>query len=447
MFEFKLPDLGEGIHEGQIVNVLVKEGETIEEYAPMLEVETDKAAVEIPSPKSGKVTKINVAAGQMVKVGDVMLTIDTGAGGDAAPAKQEEKQEAKAAQEAPAAREQAAPQPAAQSASSAASQNGGGAATMAPPAAPVRRGDGPVPAAPVVRKLARELGVDINQVNGTGANGRVMKEDVERFSLGHRGAAAPAAAAAGGDGGFFVPSEDLPDFTQYGQVRREPVTQIRKAIARQMTKSWLGVPRVTHGEEVDITDVERNRKQYNSKLQEGDAKLSVTAIVMKAVAVALQKYPAFNSSFDSNANEIIYKDFINLGVAVDGPRGLVVPVIKNCESKSLPQIATDLIAMAEKVRDNKVEIADMRGGSFTVTNVGALGGTFATPMVNAPEVAILGMAKASLKPTVFEGQIVPRFILPLFMSFDHRVIDGADAARFCSDLKDMLENPLRLLSA
>ena len=446
MFEFKLPDLGEGIHEGQIVNVLVKEGETIEEFAPMLEVETDKAAVEIPSPKSGVVSKVNVKAGDNVKVGQVMLVIDTGAAAAAKPA-------AAKADAAPAAKPAAAPAKAEAAASSpppaAPARPAATAVAAPPPPAPAARRDGPVPAAPVVRKLAREMGVDLNAIQGSGPHGRVVKEDVERYAMGHRGgAAAPAYAEVGGDQPLpAIGAEALPDFSQYGPVRREAVPQIRKTIARQMTRAWLSVPRVTHGEEIDITDIERNRKRYNEKLKDGQAKLSVTAIVMKAVAVAIQDYPKFNCSFDATTNEIIYKDYVNLGVAVDGPRGLVVPVVKDCHIKTLPQIAADLNGIAAKVRDNKIEISDLRGATFTVTNVGALGGTFATPMVNYPEVAILGMAKAALKPTVHHNEIVPRFILPLFMSFDHRVIDGADAARFCTELKDMLENPLRLLGA
>ncbi len=440
MFEFKLPDLGEGIHEGQIVNVLVKEGEHVEEYAPMLEVETDKAAVEIPAPKSGTVVKINVEAGQMVKVGDVMLSIDTGAGA-ATPAAAPAEKASEAAPQKETAQGSSTNGETRQTAPTA-------AATAPAPAAPApRRGDGPVPAAPVVRKLARELGVDIAAVTGSGPHGRVLKEDVERYSLGHRGGAPAAGGMSAGDGdaALMVPTEALPDFSQYGTVRREAVSQIRKTIAKQMTRSWLGVPRVTHGEQVDISDLEKNRKRYNEKLKEGQSKLSVTAIVMKAVAVAIAEHPQFNCSFDAANNEIIYKDFINLGVAVDGPRGLVVPVVKDCQAKSLPQIAADLLTMADKVRNNKVQIADMRGGTFTITNVGALGGTFATPMVNSPEVAILGMAKASWEPKIVDGEIKPRFMLPLFMSFDHRVIDGADAARFCNEIKDMLENPLRLL--
>lgn len=457
MFEFKLPDLGEGIHEGQIVNVLVKEGDQVKEFAPMLEVETDKAAVEIPSPKTGKVTKINVKAGQQVKVGEVMLVIDTGAAAST-PAAQTPQAPAKPAP-APSPAKAAAPPPAPARTPEPARvpAPAPAAAPMRPAAvatatAPAARRDGPIPAAPVVRKLAREMGVDLGMVPGSGPSGRVLKEDVERYSLGHRGAApaAPAEqAAADGDAGgsLAIPTEPLPDFSQYGPIRREPVSQIRKTIARQMTRAWLNVTRVTHGDEVDITDVERNRKRYNDKLKEGQAKLSVTAIVMKAVAVCLQEHPKFNCSFDHARNEIIYKDFVHLGVAVDGPRGLIVPVVRDCHLKTLPQIAADLNMLAQKVRDNKIEIAELRGATFTVSNVGALGGTFATPMVNYPEVAILGMAKAVQKPTVFNGEIVPRLILPIFMSYDHRVIDGADGARFCSELRDMLENPLRLLGA
>lgn len=451
MFEFKLPDLGEGIHEGQIVNVLVKEGQRIEEFAPMLEVETDKAAVEIPSPKAGVVTRINVKPGQTVKVGEIMLAIDDGAGSAAAP----KAAPAAAPAAAKAAAAPAAPPPAARSAPVAVAppppaRPAAGGAPAAP--APANR-EGPIPAAPAVRKLAREMGVQLEQVNGTGPHGRVLKEDVERYSLGHRGGgssvsrAVSSDGAPGASGGVFVPGEELPDFSQYGPIRREPISQIRKTIARQMTKSWLNVPRVTHGEEIDITELERNRKRYNEKLKDGQPKLSVTALVMKAVAAAIREFPTFNASFDHNRNEIIFKEYVNLGVAVDGPRGLVVPVVKDCHLKTLPQIAGDLNALAQKVRDGKIEINDMRGATFTVTNVGALGGTFATPMVSYPELAILGMAKASQQARVVNGDIVARLILPIFMSFDHRMIDGADAARFCSELKDMLENPLRLLSS
>jgi len=441
MFEFKLPDLGEGIHEGQVVNVLVKEGDAIAEYQPMLEVETDKAAVEIPSPKTGVVARIHVAPGQVVKVGQVMVTIDDGDG-----------RAARAAPQAAVAPSTIKPAPAEATATIPvptplavpAGALAAAAATIAAPAAR-RPSDGPVPAAPAVRKLARELGVDISQVPGSGPHGRILKEDVEAFAKGVHPAGRGAPLVGAGPG-FALPAEELPDFSQYGPIRREPATQIRKTIARQMTRAWLNVARVTHADVADVTELERNRKRYNEALKEGQAKLSMTAIVMKAVAAALPDYPQVNASYDAARGEIIYKDYVHLGFAVDTPRGLVVPVLRDVNQKTLPQIAAELNALAERTRKGQFEIAELRGATFTITNVGALGGTFFTPMVNFPEVAILGLGKARVQPAVYEGQIVPRLIMPLSLSFDHRLVDGADAARFVNDLISTLENPLRLIS-
>lgn len=298
-----------------------------------------------------------------------------------------------------------------------------------------------MPAAPAVRKLARERGVDISAVPGTGPGGRILREDVERFAAGEHAEPAAAPGAA-----LRCVSAELPDFSQYGPVRREPVPQIRKTIARQMTRAWLNVPRVTHGDVADVTDLERNRQNFNAALEPGQAKLTITAIVTKAVAVALREFPVLNCSFDAAAEEIIYKDYVHVGIAVDTPRGLVVPVLRNADKKSLPQIAADLHAIAEKARTVKFEIADLRGATFSITNVGALGGKFFTPMVNFPEVGILGLGRAKLEPAVYEGQVVPRMMLPLALSFDHRVVDGAVAARFVSAVIRSLENPLRLIS-
>lgn len=446
LFEFKLPDLGEGVHEGQIVNVLIQPGQMIQEFQPMLEVETDKAAVEIPSPRAGRVARVNAAPGQKVRVGEVLVVIEE-SGGPAAPAARS------AAPAAPA----AAPAIAPAHVPAAAVSAGARASVAAPPpvagggiAARVHR-DGPAPAAPVVRKLARELGIDINAVPGSGSNGRILREDVERFALQQRGggapARAPAAGAAASGGGMVIAAEALPDFSQYGPVRRVAAPQIRKTIARQMSRAWLNVPRVTHGDEADITELERNRKQLNEALRDGQPKMTVTAIVMKAVAQALRTYPQLNCSWDATTEEIVFKDYIHIGVAVDTPRGLVVPVVRDVDKKPLPQIAAELNAVAERTRTGKFEIADLRGATFTITNVGALGGTFSTAMVNYPEVAILALARSVWAPRVLmpDKQIVPRLILPVSLSFDHRVIDGADSARFTRDVVGALENPLRLI--
>lgn len=439
MFEFKLPDLGEGIHEGQVVGLLAKEGDVVAEFQPILEVETDKAAVAIPSPKAGRIAKFHAAPGQTVKVGQVLVTIDVGGAADAAPP---------AAASEPARTPAVASKPVAEVRTAAAAVPTAAArpaATVAAaPATPVH--EGPVPAAPTVRKLARELNVDLRFVTGTGPGGRVLKEDVERFSLGHRGESAAGEPSTGAAGGVIAPSADLPDFSQWGPVRREPATQIRKTIARQMTRAWLNVPRVTHMDTADITELESNRRRLNAGLKPNQAKLTVTAIVLKAVAAALREFPQFNCSYDANAGEIIFKDYIHIGVAVDTPRGLVVPVIRDVDKKSLPDLAAALNDLAARVRDSKFDIAELRGATFTVTNVGALGGSGSTPMVNFPEVAILALSRAALQPAVRDGQIVPRLLMPLSLSFDHRVVDGADAARFTREVVESLENPLRMIS-
>jgi pyruvate dehydrogenase E2 component (dihydrolipoamide acetyltransferase) len=419
MFEFRLPDLGEGVHEGQIINVLVHEGETIGEYQPMLEIETDKAAVEVPAPKSGVVAKIHVQTGQIVKVGEVLITIDdsgTPPGGDG--------RTRPAAAQAPTPIRAAAP-PAPHPVPSA-----------APPLVLA-----PVAAAPAVRKLARELHVDLKRIPGSGPEGRILREDVERVAGGQqRVPAAPAAPPVA------APPGELPDFSQYGPMHRAAVPQIRKTIARQMARAWQNVPRVTHCDTADVTDLEHNRHEYNAALKKGETRLSLTAIVAKAVAAALREFPMVNSSYDPATEEIIYKDYVHVGIAVDTPRGLVVPVLRDPDHKLLPQIAAELVDLAARAQTLKLEIAEMRGASFTITNVGAIGGVYSTPMVNYPEVAILALGAAKPQPVVRDGQIVPRVILPLSLSFDHRVVDGADAARFTTAVVRSLENPLRLIS-
>jgi pyruvate dehydrogenase E2 component (dihydrolipoamide acetyltransferase) len=441
MFEFKLPDLGEGVHEGQIVGVLVNEGDTVTEYQPILEIETDKAAVEIPSPKAGVIAKLFVEPGKVVKVGDVLVVIDeSGAGAPEAPAAEAEARPAaeQTRQKEPRGARLDAPkeEPAAAEAAT---------AVAAPPAEAARR-EGPVAAAPVVRKLARELGVDIQRVPGSGPHGRVLREDVERFARGEE-PAAPVGEPPREAPPLEVPTGPLPSFDQYGKIRREKPAQIRKTIAKQMTRAWLNVPRVTHCDDADVTELERNRKQYNARLPEGDTKLTMTAIVIKAVAAALHRHPMVNCTYDAQNEEIIYKDYVHMGIAVDTPRGLVVPVIRDVDRKPLPQLGRELHDVAERTRTAKFDIAELRGATFTITNVGALGGTFVTPMVNFPEVGILALGRAAWRPKVMEDMsIVPRLILPLSLSFDHRICDGADAARFTRDVIDSLENPLRLIS-
>lgn len=417
--QFVLPDLGEGIAEAQIVRVLVKDGDKIAEDQYLMEVETDKAAVEIPSPFAGIASQVHVKAGQTVAVGQVIVTFDDGAASaSAAPAKAAPVQ---------------APAPAAK------------AALQAAPATPAGPAVTSASAAPAVRKLAREMGIDIDRVPGSGPGGRVTKEDVEKAAAGGR-QQAPSAAPASAP--MTQPKPQVPagpvggiaDADKWGTVRRVPLSQIRKTIATQMARSAYTIPHVTHGDEADITQLEETRKKLN-EITSGDPKLTVMTFVTRAVCLALRKHPIFNSSFDDQGGQIIYKDYINMGIAVDTERGLVVPVVRNCDTLSLRGIAAALKGISDRVRTNQFAIDDLRGGTFTITNVGALGGTFSTPIINFPEVAILGLGRARKIPVLRNGQLAESLIVPLNMSFDHRATDGANASRFCRDIIAYLENP------
>ncbi len=442
--DFKLPDLGEGIHEAQIVNVMIKQGDTVKADQMVMEVETDKASVELPVPYAGTIEKLNVKVGDTVKVGMVLLSVGDGSGASATQAAPAAKAvESKAA-------------PVANVASSRAPEP----PMVAPRAAAIAEapssGDGPIPAAPAVRRIAREAGVDLRSVHGTGPGGRIVREDVERFILSGNGGSAPvapssprsapsAAPARPAATAMSVPAEAMPDFAQWGPVRREALPQIRKTIARQMVRSVTTIPHVTHCDEVDVTDLEQFRKEQGAIFESKGAKLTLTAFVVKAVAGALRTFPNFNASYDEAAGEMVFKDYVHIGIAVDSPKGLMVPIIRDADRKGLMTISKEMKELAEKAREFKLDVAQMRGGSFTVTNVGALGGTMATPIINYPEVAILGMGKLDWKPVVRDGQIVARKVLPLFLCFDHRVIDGADGARFIRAVMEFLESPLNLL--
>ena len=436
---FVLPDLGEGLTEAEVVKVLVQEGELVREDAPLLEVETDKATVEIPSPMSGRVEKIHVRAGQTVPVGQVLVTF-----GDAvaSPGKQ-------AADTLDSTRTLA-PEPKTVVADS-------GRARQAPPVpaqSPARRG-GPVPATPSTRRLARELGVDLRVVNGRGPGGRVTDDDVRAaVSEVPPDTAAPPAeptpsptppvvARPLARGGVEPPP--LPRFEQWGPIERQPLSHLRRTIAERMTLSATLIPHVTHFDRVDITDLDALIRR---NLETGKARgvtLTLTSFILKAVAQALLEHPHFNASLDSAAGELIVKRHVHLGVAVATPRGLVVPVIRDVDRKPLLELQRELGALASRVREGKATLEDLRGGTFTVTNIGGLGGTGAIPIINYPEVAILGVARGREEPVVREGAVVPRLLLPLSLTFDHRVADGADGARFASAIVRRLEHPDALL--
>lgn len=464
--EFKLPDLGEGIHEAEIIAVKVKEGETVKEDQPILEVETDKAVVEIPCPVAGVVEKINVKAGDSVKVGNVMMSFITD--GAKAPAKVEEKKEAKEAKKEPV---------------GVGSSAGANADVQARGGAHIgngRTGDGPVPAAPAVRRLARELGIDLKQVPGSGPAGRVLNEDVRsyaagklegHFQSGQQVARAESSSCASssstcapapslkdkyGDskgerkpldvtGGGNLPPAELPDFTKYGSVERVPLKSIRRKIAENMTISWSRIPHVTHFDEADVTSFEPLRVKHDPKVNEHGGRLTLTVLTLKAVVSGLKKYPQFNASLDEKNGEIVFKNFYNIGIAVATDRGLIVPVIKDVDKKSIIELSKELKDIAEKTRSGKIELDRLQGGTFTITNIGAIGGTSMSPMINYPECAILGMARAAEKPVVRSGKIEIGTIMPLALSFDHRIADGAEAAYFVRHIIERLEDPFTLL--
>ncbi len=431
MYEFKLPDLGEGIHEGEILKWLVKPGDVIEEDAPLVEVETDKAAVTIPSPKAGRILSLGAPEGAVVTVGQVLVSIDDGTGGAAPPAKV--KEEKAPAPEAPPAVPKA----------------------EAQPSGPGKPAPGPRPAAPATRRLARELGVDLSAVPATGPGGRITPEDVQAFAKGKippAGEAPPARAAAGPappPGGPWIPFlevEPLPDFSQWGPVEKEPLRSIRRKVARKMVTSMVLVPHVAHMDDADVTLLEEFRLKEKERRAGGyGGKLTLLPFVVKAVTAGLKAAPAFNASLDPFSREVIYKKYYHIGIACDTGRGLVVPVIRDTDRKSIIQISAEIEEAARKAREGNLKPEEMRGGTFTITNVGPLGGTALIPAINYPEVAILGMGRVQEKPVVREGEIVARKILPLTLAFDHRIADGADAARFVGELVKQLSDPNLLL--
>ena len=447
-FEFVLPELGEGMEAGDVVQVLVSVGESITEEQPVLELETDKAVVEVPAPVSGTVKAIHVQAGDKAAVGQLLLTVETPASTAAAaqvprtptpatvslpPAEHGENKTAtdKVVPRPPEPPAYTAPMPPVQSRT---------AASPAPEPLP----EPPrlaVPAAPSVRQLAREIGVDINQVQGSGAGGRISLEDVKRYARDLH--ARPASQQFRG----ALPSVTLPDFTKWGAIERQPMSNVRRATAERMTQSWVTIPHVTQFDKADITDLEQLRQRYDAqRAQSAGGKLTITAIVLKVVAAALKRFPQFNASVDMTTYEVIHKTYYHIGVAVDTDRGLLVPVIRHVDQKNILALSVELTQLAERARSRKTTLEEMQGGTFTITNLGGLGGTNFTPIINAPEVAILGLARSSIEPVYNDstGQFTPRLMLPLALSYDHRLIDGADGVRFLRWVVEALQQPFLL---
>ncbi len=399
--EFKLPELGENIKFGTVTKVLVAAGDTVSKDQPVLEMETEKAVVEIPAPVAGKVTAVHVKQGDKALIGQLILTLE-GTSGSVPTASR--------------------PSPA--------PGGSGSVPTLSP--------RGPIPAAPSVRQFAREIGIDIAQVPGTDPSGRISIADVKQYAKAlNTSRAQPAAGGAPA----VVP---LPDFTKWGEVERQAMNAVRVKTAQHMGLAWSQIPHVTQFDWANITEIEERRKKLAPKVEKAGAKLTVTAILIKIVAAALKGFPKFNASVDIAKNEIVLKKFIHIGVAVETERGLLVPVIRNVDRKNIIQIAVELAQLAEKARTGKIALEDLQGGTFTITNLGGIGGTHFTPIINFPEVAILGIGRARTEPS-FQGKdgcCQPRLMLPLSLSYDHRLIDGADGARFLRWIVDATEEPL-----
>jgi len=420
--ELKLPNLGEGIESGIVVAVQVKPGDAVRAGQELFTIETDKASMPLPADADGRIEAVHVKQGDKVAPGAV-LAIMSGAA---------------ATVEKPAAAPRPAPvtpppAPAVKPQPATAPSGNGPAATITT--------DGPVPAGPATRRYAREHGVNLREVPGTARGGRVTVDDIK----GHirtRMAGAPAAVAPGSPG--FAPPP-LPDFSKYGPVERKPLSNLRKKIAENLTVAWHTAPAVTQYDLADITDLEAGRKRIVEDLPKGSPKVTMTVLAIKAVVAALREFPNFNASLDFVSGEVVYKQYFHIGIAVDTERGLVVPVIRDADKKSVRELAAEVAGLAEKARAGKLSIEEMRGGTFTITNLGGIGGTAFSPIINYPEAAILGLARSSIQPVHRDGQFVPRLMLPLCLTYDHRIIDGADGARFTTRLVQLFSDPIRLL--
>ena len=445
--EFKLPELGENISQGDLVRLMISAGSKVSEGQPVMELETDKAVVEVPSSVSGVVKDIRVKEGEKIKVGQVIFTLEGGA-----PA-------------APSARPQTGPvehvsgQHGARLAFQAAIRAEGKTEEQALPpdqpraavpafSMPTQLGKvagtehrQPVPAAPHVRRLAREVGVDIYEVKGNGPGGRISEDDVKAHAKALLSAAATATATP--RAGHFAQPQ-LPDFARWGKIERVSMRGVRRKTAEHLAEAWNTIPHVTQHDRADITELEQLRARFAPKAEEAGGKMTVTAIALKVCAAALKVFPQFNASIDIEKEEIVYKQYINIGVAADTDRGLLVPVIRDVDKKNIVELAVELSQLSKKAREKKLAPSDMEGGTFTITNLGGIGGIGFTPIVNFPEVAILGLSRSRMEPEWINGRFEPRLILPLSLSYDHRLIDGADAARFLRWISEAFEQPFLL---
>ena len=466
--EIKLPEVSENVESGDVVKVLVSEGDTISVDQPIIELETDKAMFEIPATEGGKVAEIKGKEGDKISIGDVILTVESNGESSAEDSKKEEeapeqkeeetKEESKEEEQTD---EQPEEEPVEEEVKSEEKEEpkkeepkkeepkkeepNKETHPVSPPVShPSQEGNKksgiPAPASPSVRRLARELGVDINDVPGSGPSGRISDEDVKKFVKSIMQNGAPVSSDGGG-----IAHKPLPDFSKWGATEREQMSNVRRVTAEGLSYAWNTTPMVTQFDEADITELEVFRKKNGQAIKEKGGNLTVTGILVKISEAALAKFPQFNTSIDMEKREVVYKKYFNIGIAVDTDRGLLVPVIKDVNNKTLTDISLELSEISAKARDRKITPEEMDGGKFTISNLGGIGGTGFTPIVYSPQVAILGVSRASYKPVYKDGEFVPRFVMPLSLTYDHRIIDGADAARFLRWVCEALENPFSMM--
>ncbi len=437
--EIKVPDIAENVETGLIAGILVSEGDKISKDQPVVEVETDKATTDIPSEFEGTVDEIKVKEGDEVKVHQVLMIIEVEEeGGEEEDDIEEEKEETKATEteeeekekgekkeepvETRESEEETKKEPEKEEKAEKEAEHEEKGKKLSE-----------IPAAPSVRRFAREMNVDLTRVEGTGPGNRITAEDVKKHS--EKAVERKEEKA----------EVELPDFSQWGPIRRESMSNIRKITAESVLKSWQTIPHVTQFDEADITELENFRKQNQDKVEKEGGKLTITAILLKISGFALLKFPRFNASLDYNKEEIVYKDFFNVGIAVDTPRGLLVPVIRDVNKKSLTELSVELSEIAEKTRNKKIQSEEMQGGNFTISNLGGIGGIAFTPIIYPPQVAIMGVSRASFKRILVNDEFKKRLVIPLSLSYDHRVIDGADGARFLRWVCEVIEDPYALL--
>jgi len=447
--EYKLPDLGEDIETGDVIGVFVSVGDTVVEDQALLEIETDKAAIEIPAPAAGTIKEVHIKEGDTIKVGQLLVTIDDGKAKTKSSqvkevAKTQDEVIEEIAEKEVEEEMDADPEPEPQKVELNTTQDlTEDSEENEIPDATEPLAKNAVAASPTIRRMARELGIDINLVEGTGPGGRISEDDIRNYAPGKR--SKPKSEPQAPEPPVIEPQDpkDKVSSDKWGNIDRTPMSKVRKLTAERLTKAWTA-PHVTQYDKADITELEKLRKEFGDSVTKAGGKLTMTSIILKVIASALKAFPEFNASVDMENGEILYKKYYNIGVAVDTDRGLLVPVIKDVNKKNITKLSVELSELSEKARNKKITVNELQGGTFTISNLGGIGGTYFSPVLNAPEVAILGISRSAIEPVYIDGGFLPRLMLPLSLSYDHRLIDGADAIRFLRWIIEALEEPFKI---